>query len=224
MEKKEKQFKILSIILMIAIISIIGFVIVPKYFQKTPEEKVEIIDFSSSKWIENFIEDQVGFYEKDFFLGSAFSYNPRSNRMIVTYSTQKGVSEIRDHYLSLPGAEQIGRNDETSLDITAQIEGQDLRIYNYYSPISRVIELELILDPVQAAQIIDKLGEAIPTSELTEISEIQDFLMGEIFGGYVRYRYDALDEYTYPYIPIFSQAYLYPGSRKISIQPWLLLT
>jgi len=125
MEKKENQFKILAILLVIAIISIIGLVIVPKYLQQTQEETVEIIDFSSSSWIENIMEDQVSFFEKDFFLNSAFSYNPRSNRILVTYATQKSVSEVRDHYLALPGAEQTGRNDETSLNITAQIEGQD---------------------------------------------------------------------------------------------------
>jgi len=214
MEKKENQFKILAILLVIAIISIIGLVIVPKYLQKTPEETVEIIDFSSADWIEKIMEDQVGLFEKDFFLNSAFSYNPRSNRMLVTYATQKSVSEVRDHYLALPGAEQTGRNDETSLNITVQIEGQDLRIYNYYSPITRVIELELTLDSVQATQTIDQLGEAIPTSELNGISEIQDFMIGEVFGGYVRYRYDELDEYTYPFTPIFSRAYLYPGSEE----------
>ena len=214
MEKKENHFKILSIILVIATISIIGFVILPKYFQQTPEENVETIDFSSAAWIENIMEEHVGFFEKDFFLISAFSYNPRSNRMIVTYATQMSVAEVRDHYLALAGAEEIGRNDETSLNITAQANGQDLRIYNYYSPVSRVIELELILDSVQATQVIDQLGEAIPTSELAGISEIQDFMIGEIFGGYVRYRYDELDEYTYPLTPIFSQAYLYPGSEE----------
>jgi hypothetical protein len=214
MEKKENQFKILSILLVIATISIIGFVIVPKYFQKTPEETVEIIDFSSSIWIENILEDQVGFFEKDFFLNSAFSYNPRSNRMIVTYATQKSVSEVRDHYLALPGAEQAGRNDETSLNITAQIEGQDLRIYNYYSPISRVVELELTLDSVSAEQIILQLEDEFPAQELDKIGEIQGFVAGDIFGGYVRYRYDELDEYTYPNIPIFSRAYHHPGVEE----------
>jgi len=214
MEKKENQFKILAILLVIAIISIFGLVIVPKYFQKTPEETVEIIDFSSAAWIENIMEDQVGFFEKDFFLNSAFSYNPRSNRMLVTYATQKSVSEVRDHYLALPGAKQTGRNDETSLNITAQIEGQDLRIYNYYSPITRVIELELTLNSVSVEQIILQLEEEIPTQELEKIGEIQEFMVGDIFGGYVRYRYDELDEYAYPYIPIFSRAYLYPGVEE----------
>ena len=135
--------------------------------------------------------------------------------MIVTYATQKSVSEVRDHYLALPGAEQVGRNDETSLNITARIEGQDLRIYNYYySPISRVIELELILDSVSAEQIILQLEDETPAQELEKIGEIQGFMAGDIFGGYVRYRYDELDEYAYPYIPIFSQAYLYPGVEE----------
>ncbi len=214
MEKKENQFKILAILLVIAIISIIGLVIVPKYFQKTPEETVEIIDFSSSIWIENIMEDQVGFFEKDFFLNSAFSYNPRSNRMIVTYATQKSVSEVRDHYLALAGAEQAGRNDETSLNITAQIEDQDLRIYNYYSPISRVIELGLTLDSVSAEQIILQLEDEFPAQELEKIDDIQEFMAGDIFGGYVRYRYDELDEYTYPYIPIFSRAYIHSGVEE----------
>ncbi len=48
--------------------------------------------------------------------------------MIVTYASQKSVEEARDHYSALPGAEQIGRNDETSLSIAADKNGQPFKI------------------------------------------------------------------------------------------------
>jgi len=58
------------------------------------------------------------------------------------------------------------------------------------------------------------LGDEFPAQKLEKIDDIQEFMVGDIFGGYVRYRYDELDEYTYPHIPIFSQAYLFPGLEE----------
>jgi hypothetical protein len=178
------------------------------------EEDGARIDFSNSAWIEKYVEERVGVFDEDFFLSTAFSYNTRSNRMILTYATQKSVDEVRDHYLLLPGAEQAGRNDETSLNISAAGPDHSVRIYNYYSPISRVVELELTLESISAEKIITDLEEAYPAGELEDINEIQPFTRGDIFGGYVRYRYDELDEYAYPYLPIYSRAYLFEGTEE----------
>ena len=127
MKITENQYKILSIILLLAIILMVVFVIIPKYTPGPTEQTAEKIDFSTSAWIENYVEDTIGLFGKDFYLNTAFSYNPRSNKMIVTYASQMSVEAARDHYSSLPGAEQIGRNDETSLSITAEKNGQPLR-------------------------------------------------------------------------------------------------
>ena len=56
--------------------------------------------------------------------------------------------------------------------------------------------------------------DEFPAQELEKIDDIQKFMAGDIFGGYVRYRYDELDEYTYPYIPIFSRAYIHSGVEE----------
>jgi hypothetical protein len=37
---------------------------------------------------------------------------------------------------------------------------------------------------------------------------------GEIYGGYVRYQYDNLDDFAYPNTPIFSQAYVFDGIEQ----------
>ncbi len=214
MKITENQYKILAIILLLAIILMVVFVIIPKYTPEPAVQNAEKIDFSNSAWIENYVEDTIGLFGKDFFLNTAFSYNPRSNKMIVTYASQMSIEEARDHYSSLPGAEQIGRNDETSLSITAEKNGQPFKIYNYYSSISRVFELELVLDQERAERIIAQLEEAFPVQELAQINEIQEIIEGDLFGGYVRYRYDELDEYSYPDIPIFSRAYLFEGSEE----------
>lgn len=214
MKITENQYKILAIILLLAIILMVVFVIIPKYTPEPALQTVEKIDFSNSAWIENYVEDTIGLYGKDFFLNTAFSYNPRSNKMIVTYASQMSVEEARDHYSSLPGAEQIGRNDETSLSITAEKNGQPFKIYNYYSSISRVFELELVLNQERAELIIAQLEGAFPVQELAQINGIQEIIEGDFFGGYVRYRYDELDEYSYPDIPIFSRAYLFEGTEE----------
>lgn len=214
MKKTENsKYKILSFILILAIVAIVIFVIITKFPQTTPDENGEQIDFSNSAWIEQYVEDNVGIYGKDFFISTAFSHNKRSNKMIVTYASKKGIEEARDYYLALPGAEQTGRNDETSLDITAENNGQKLRVYNYFSQVSRVFELDLTPDTSDAAQIKSQLEKAFPADEVAKISEITDLVSGEVFGGYVRYRYDNLDDFAYPDTPIYSQAYIYDGTE-----------
>ena len=133
--------------------------------------------------------------------------------MIATYASQKSIEEARDYYLALSGAELTGRNDETSLDITAENNGQKLRVYNYFSPVSRVFELDLTPDSSKAEQIISQLEEAFPEDEVATISEIEDLVSGEVFGGYVRYQYDNFDDFAHPNIPIYSRAYLYDGTE-----------
>jgi len=200
--------------LIVGIVAVVIFLIVPKFFPAISDQGNEKIDFSNSVWIEQYVEKNIGeLFGKDFLLSSAFSYNLRSNKMIVTYASQKSVDEIRDYYLTLPRAEQIGRNDETSLDISAESNGQELRIYNYYSSISRVIEVELTLDAVNAEQVISELERGFPVNEVENISEIKDLVSGEKFGGYVRYHYDNFDGFAHPYIPIYSRAYVYDGTK-----------
>jgi hypothetical protein len=132
--------------------------------------------------------------------------------MVVSYASGKSVEEARNYYLTLPGARETGRNDGTNLNITAEIDGQVVHAYNYYSAIARVFKLELTLDAVKADIVINQLEKSFPVEELANISRIEDFISGETFGGYVRYRYDNLDEFNYPNIPIFSRAYVYNGT------------
>ena len=86
MENGETKYKILSFALFIAITATIVFVIVPQYRPKTPEGSLENIDFSNSAWIERYMERGVGLFGKDFYVGTAFSYNIRSNKMVVTFA------------------------------------------------------------------------------------------------------------------------------------------
>ena len=207
-----KKYTILSIVVFFAIVAIIVFVIFPKYSPITPKKIIEKIDFSNSTWIEQFVDKSVGIYGIDFFMDTAFSYNLRSNKMVVSYASGKSVEEARNFYLALPGARSSGKNDETNLNITAEIDGQIVRAYNYFSPIARVFKLELTLDEANADNVINQLEKSFPLEELAKISEIKAFISGETFGGYVRYRYDNLDEFAYPNIPIFSRAYIYDGN------------
>jgi hypothetical protein len=73
--------------------------------------------------------------------------------------------------------------------------------------------LELTLNPTSAEQVSSQLDQAFPAEELAEISGIEGFVSGKFFGGYVRYQYDNLDNFSHPYIPIYSRAYLYDGSE-----------
>jgi hypothetical protein len=41
---------------------------------------------------------------------------------------------------------------------------------------------------------------------------LDEVVTGDFFGGYVRYRYDELDEIHSPNTPIFSRAYLFNGT------------
>ena len=56
----------------------------------------------------------------------------------------------------------------------------------------------LYLDPQQAERIIDQLEGTFPAEEIDQINEIEDLIKGDVFGGYVRYRYDQLDEFNHP--------------------------
>ncbi len=72
MEIRENQFKILSIILLLAIIAIVVFVIIPKYSSTSTVQTTEMIDFSNSAWIENYVEETIGLFGKDFFRKFSF--------------------------------------------------------------------------------------------------------------------------------------------------------
>lgn len=215
MENSDNQkYKILTIILIVAIAAVIVFAIIPEYFPRSSGNTLEKIDFTNSTWIETYVENEVDLLGKDFYINSAFSYNLRSNKIVVTYASQNSVEEIREHYLTLPGAELSGRNDETSLNVTANIDGQNLRVYNFFSEISRVVELTLILNNENAELVIAQLENAFPEQAIAQISEAEEFLAGDIFGGYVRYDYDQFDGFAHPYLPIFSRAYFYDGSQE----------
>lgn len=213
MENSDTKYKILSIVLTIAILATVAFLIVPNFLPKPPERIIEKIDFSNSTWIEQYMERSIDFFGKDFYVGTAFSYNVRSNKMIATYASLNSVEEAREHYLSIHGAELTGRNDEISLNVTAKIDGQDLRVYNYYSSISRVFELELTFNESRADIVIDQLEKAFPADTVIQIKGIEELVAGEIFGGYVRYDYDQFDGFSHPNVPIFSRAYFFDGSQ-----------
>jgi hypothetical protein len=212
-KKNNKYYLLISIVLLAAIAALVVFVIIPKYSPVTPNKILNKINFSNPTWIEQYVDKIVGIYGKDFYQSTAFSYTPTSSKMVVTYASQKIVQEARDYYLTLPQAKQSGRNDETSLNVSAEIDDQPLEVYNYFSPIARVIELKLDLNQTNADKVIQQLEKAFPEDELINIPEIEDILKGEFFGGYVRYQYDNLDSYTYPNIPIFSRAYIYDGTE-----------
>jgi hypothetical protein len=211
---ENRIYQVLSVLLIIGIVVVVLDVIVPKYTNPSPRKILTEIDFSSADWIEDYAERSVGIFGGDFYVNTAFSYNVRSNKLVVTYATQKSVDEIREFYLELPGAELDGRNDETSLNVSAVVDGQKVSVYNYYSSISRVVELELILDQDNAQLVIDQLGEAYPDLESGSIPELEAITEGEFFGGYVRYSYDQLDTFVQPYTPIFSKAYYYDGTEE----------
>ena len=213
-KKNEKFYAMISIGLFAAIIGIIIFVIIPKFSKATTEKMIDKIDFSNSAWIEQFVDKSVGIFGNDFYQSTAFSYTPISDKMVVTYASQKSIEEVRNYYLSLPGAKQFGRNDETSLNITAEINGQTLEVYNFYSEIAQVFELKLVLNKTNADKVISQLEKAFPEDELKKIPEIKDILSSDLYGGYVRYQYDNLDEFAYPNIPIFSRAYMYTGTEE----------
>lgn len=200
--------------LVVAIVAVFIFEIVPNYFPMIQGSSLEKIDFAESTWIEHYVEENVGLFGKDFYINSAFSYNLRSNKIVVTYASQNTVEEAREYYLSLPGAELSGRNDETSLNVTAEIDGHELRVYNYYSSISRVFEIETTLDESKAEQVIRQLEMAFPAEKVAQIAGLEDLVTGDVFGGYVRYNYDSFSGFAHPYVPIFSRAYLYDGSEK----------
>jgi hypothetical protein len=215
MDKKENGiYRIISILLIIGITILLVDVIIPRYIPPKPEKILKEIDFSNSAWIEDYAEQTVGVYGKDFYINTAFTYNIRSNKLVLTYASQKSVDDAREYYLGLPGAELTGRNDETSLNVTALENSQTLRVYNYYSSVSRVFEIELILNPDNAALVIGQLETAFPGQQLAAIPEIQELAAGNVYGGYVRYGYDQLDVYSHPYLPIYSRAFFYSGTEE----------
>ena len=212
--KENRIYQIISILLIIGIVVLVLDVIVPRYSKPTPQKILKEIDFSNPDWIEGYAELSPGVFGEDFFVNTAFTYNVRSNKMIVTYASQNTVDEIREFYAALPGAELGERNDETSLNLTVPDQGQTVRIYNYFSPVSRVIELEISLEPENAQLVIGQLEEAYPEGALAAVPELQQISQGEVFGGYVRYSYDELDPFTYPYLPIFSRGYFFSGTEE----------
>lgn len=176
-------------------------------------EGLEGIDFSSSAWLDAYMEEALPAYGRDFTQSAAFSYSGGAGKFVLLYASEAGVEEIRDHYKTSHAAREQGRNDGTALDLALELEGGTARIVNYFSPVSRVVEQELRPEPELVQRVREQLEAAYPQAAAEAALEGTGLTDGQVYGGYVRYTYDALDPYFDQGAPIFSRAYVDSGEE-----------
>lgn len=177
-------------------------------------EDLSEIDISTSAWLDAYMEQTLSAYGRDFTQSAAFSYSGEEGKFVLLYATKAGVGELRDYYVAEYAAQESGRNDDTALDLTVELEEATARIVNYYSPVSRVVEQELRPAAALVGRVREQVEAAFPQTAAEQALEGTGLLDGQVYGGYVRYTYDDLDPYFEQGAPIFSRAFLDPLGER----------
>ena len=163
-------------------------------------------DVTSSAWLDGYFAKVLPAYAMDFPLSSAFSYRESGGKAVLLYATTATVEDIRAYYISEYAAAEDGRNDDTALALSVPLKEGTARVVNYYSPVSRVVELELTLTAEEAQRLAAPVEEAFPNAELSALIAPTGLATEGSTGSYVRYTYDELSPYYHQNTPIFSRA------------------
>lgn len=216
MEEKKEKRPIPYRAIVLCLIAVAAAVCIWK--AALPREPARL-DLSTSAWLDDYMEQVATPYKKDFTQSAAFSYQSEGGKIVLLYASMAEVGETRDFYKETYSAVERGRNDETALDLTMVLEDGDLALINYFSPVSRVFEMELRLKEEKWTTIATQVEEAFPTEAVETLLGETGLTDGAIHGGYVRYTYDDLDRYVKKGIPVFSRAYTYekPQAEFLSV-------
>jgi hypothetical protein len=180
-----------------------------------PTEKsiLRNLDLADPLWAERFFDLALPPREKDFGLYSAFTYSGEKSTLTQVYASGAKLEDIRSHYRDLlEDSLSPESNGPGVLELSGLRQGRKVRVQNYYSEVSSLIQVDMELSGENAALIRDKVYRAFPEEALRSVPEIAALAEGESGEGYVMYNYDSLASDLYANAPVFSRAYVSGGS------------
>ena len=176
------------------------------------------LDLADPFWPERLLETALPSYEKDFAVYSAFTYSGGKCTLTLVYAAGAKLEEIRAHYADLLENPLLPEsNGPGVLELSCRRQGRKVRVQNYFSEVSSLIQVDLELSGENAVLIRDKVDRAFPEEALRAVPEIAAFAAGdsgEGREGYVMYSYDTLASNLYAHVPFFSRAYVFGGSLE----------
>ena len=184
-------------------------------FNVKPTEKkiARNLDLRDSQWLDTLMEISLPSYKKDFSLYSAFSNSNGKNTVTQVYATRAELEDVRKHYLGLLDNSHLPeKNDVGVLEISGLLKDRKVKVINYFSEVSNIIQIEMEISGEYADVIWRKILDAFPSEALDAAPEIALFAAGESTEAYVMYNHDTYATDVYANIPLFSRAYAFAGT------------
>ncbi|MDR2662796.1 MAG: hypothetical protein LBC31_07355 [Treponema sp.] len=184
-------------------------------FVSGPTEKkiAKNLDLKDPLWVESLAELILPPCEKDFSIYGAFSYAGERSGVTQVYATMAAVDDIRLHYLGLlenPLAPDT--NDVGVLELSGLVKGRRVRVVNYFSEVSNLIQVDIEMTGEYADTIRRKVIDSFPEEAVAAAPPIGAFASGATTEGYVMYDYNTLASDVYANVPLFSRAYAFAGT------------
>ena len=181
--------------------------------QPTEKKIARNLDLKDSQWLDTLMEISLPSYKKDFSLYSAFSNSNGKNTVTQVYATRAELDDVRTHYTGLLDNPHLPeKNDVGVLEISGLLKDRKVKVVNYFSEVSNLIQVEMEISGEYADVIWRKVTDAFPLQALDAPPEIAVFAAGESTEAYVMYNHDPYATDVYANIPLFSRAYVFAGT------------
>lgn len=188
-----------------------------RIFSLKPTEKriTRNLNLADPWWVEQFVEISLPPFKKDFSIYSAFSYSSAQNGLVQVYATRAALSDIRSHYEGLLENPRLSENNSVGvLELDGFVMGRTVKVQNYFSEVSNVIQVSMDLSGEYAGIIQRKVTDSFPQEALEAVPELAAFAAGVSTEGYVMYNYNTFDDHSYANVPLFSRAYTFGGTME----------
>jgi len=213
MSKKEKLFlTVLSFILVTAIICVCVFLLYPKLAGRPDWHVLMFLDFDDSEWIEEMVDNRIEPIGKQIEIRSSFVYSADTAFINTTYGSTASIEEARKHYLGqIPESIDVYADAASQMKVMGTLNEEDVDIINYEAEMLNALDTKVTIDKDVAEKIKGKLLAEYPSDVVKKYPELAAIMRSEKLGGRITYDDDELSSKSYPGVPIFSEAYRYPG-------------
>ncbi|MDR1308194.1 MAG: hypothetical protein LBK74_11550 [Treponema sp.] len=131
------------------------------------------------------------------------------------YATMAAVDDIRLHYLGLLENSLLPDNNGVGvLELSGVVKGRKVRVVNYFSEVSNLIQVDIEMTGEYADTIRRKVIDSFPEEAIAAAPPIAAFASGGAAEGYVMYDYNTFASDVYANAPLFSRAYPFAGTAE----------
>lgn len=214
-------YTLIVIVLVIAIVLVSVLVLYPKLAGRPDWHIKAFLDFEDSEWIEEMVEGRIEPTDKVLEMSSSFVYSADTAFITTVYGSSANIAQAKEYYLnSIDGAVDYEADSVSNMHISGQINGEKIEVVNYAADILNGFDTQITINKQLGDFLKDRLIEAYPSDIVSGYEELDAIMQNEKLGGYVMYNDDELSSYSYPGVPIYSEAYRYSGSKEdlISVQ------